>query len=152
MFVFCISTSDLQTGSSVPFFLNFTHMECGMHIPHICIQIQYLLFSFWLHSVWQSLGPSMALQMTQFPSFYGWAIFHCILPMEETWVWSLGWENPLEKDKATDFSIPVWEIPWIEQPGWLQSMGLQRVRYDLETKEQQLYSTSSLFIPLLVNI
>jgi len=46
--------------------------------------------------------------------------------MEEMWVQSLGWEDPLEKEVATYFSILVWEIPWTEEPGKLQPMGLQR--------------------------
>ena len=49
---------------------------------------------------------------------------------QETWVQSLGQENPLEKKMATHSSIPPWEIPWIEEPGRLQSMELQGVRYD----------------------
>ena len=45
--------------------------------------------------------------------------------MQETWVRSLGWEDPLEKEMATHSSILAWEIPWTEEPGGLQSMGLQ---------------------------
>ena len=52
-------------------------------------------------------------------------------------VWSLGWEGPLEKEMATHSSILAWEVPWIEEPGGLQSMGLQRARYSLATKPQQ---------------
>ena len=47
--------------------------------------------------------------------------------MQETWVLSLGQEDPLEKRIATHSSIFVWRIPWTEEPGRLQSMGLQRV-------------------------
>ena len=53
--------------------------------------------------------------------------------MQETWVQSLGWEDPLEKKMATHSSILAWEIPWMEEPGWLQSMGSQRVRHDWTT-------------------
>ena len=49
---------------------------------------------------------------------------------QETWVWSLGWEDPLEKGMATHSSILAWRIPWTEEPGGLQSMGSQRVRYN----------------------
>ena len=49
----------------------------------------------------------------------------------------LGQEDPLEKGVATHSSTPAWEIPWAEDPGGLQSMGLQRVRHDLVTKQQQ---------------
>ena len=54
--------------------------------------------------------------------------------MQELQVWSLGHENPLEKEMATHSSILAWEIPWTEEPGGLQSMGLQRVGHDLSIK------------------
>ena len=50
--------------------------------------------------------------------------------MPETWVQFLGQEDPLEKGMATPSSILAWGIPWIEEPGGLQSMELQRVRQD----------------------
>ena len=49
--------------------------------------------------------------------------------MQETRVRSLGWEDPLEKEMATHASIVAWKIPWMEEPGKLQSMGSQRVRH-----------------------
>ena len=48
----------------------------------------------------------------------------------ETQVQSLGWEHPLEKETATHSSIHAWEIPWTEEPGGLQSMGLQIVGHN----------------------
>ena len=48
----------------------------------------------------------------------------------ETWVLSLGWEDPLEKEMATHSSILAWRIPWTEEPGGLQSTGSQRVGHD----------------------
>ena len=48
----------------------------------------------------------------------------------ETWVRSLGWEDPLEKEMATHSSIHAWKIPLAKEPSELQSMGLQRVRHD----------------------
>ena len=56
--------------------------------------------------------------------------------MQEMQVRSLGGEDPLKKEMATHTSILAWEIPWTEEPGGLQSMGLQRVGYNLETKQQ----------------
>ena len=50
--------------------------------------------------------------------------------MQETWVQSVGREDPLEKEMATHSSILAWKIPWTEEPGWLLSMGLQRVGQD----------------------
>ena len=43
--------------------------------------------------------------------------------MQETWVWSLGQEDPLQKGMATHSNILAWRIPWAEEPGGLQSMG-----------------------------
>ena len=50
--------------------------------------------------------------------------------MWETWVLSLGWEDPLEEGMAIHSSILAWRTPWTEEPGGLQSMGSQRVRHD----------------------
>ena len=57
--------------------------------------------------------------------------------MQETQVQSLGQEDLLEKGKATHSSILAWEIPWTEEPGRLQFLGLQRVGHNLATKQQQ---------------
>ena len=48
----------------------------------------------------------------------------------ETWVWSLGREDPLEKEMATHSRILAWRIPWTEELGGLQCMGSQRVRHN----------------------
>ena len=50
--------------------------------------------------------------------------------MQEAQVLSLGWEDPLEKGRATHSSILAWRIPWTEEPGRLQPMESQRVRHD----------------------
>ena len=53
--------------------------------------------------------------------------------MQETRVWSLGWEDPLEKEMATRSSTIAWRIPWTEEPGGLQSTGSQRVGHNWAT-------------------
>ena len=53
--------------------------------------------------------------------------------MWETWVPSLGREDPLEKEMATHSSAIAWKIPWTEEPGRLKSMGSQRVGHDQHT-------------------
>ena len=53
-----------------------------------------------------------------------------LLTMQETWVQSLGQEDPLEKEIATHSSTLAWKIPWKEEPSRLQSMGSQRVGHD----------------------
>ena len=50
--------------------------------------------------------------------------------VQETWVQSLGREDPLEKEMTTHSSTLAWKIPWMEEPGRLQSMGSQRVGHD----------------------
>ena len=55
----------------------------------------------------------------------------CLPAIQETWVQSPGQEGSLEKEMTTHSSILAWRIPWREEPGGLQSMGLQRVRHDL---------------------
>ena len=52
------------------------------------------------------------------------------LAIQEMWVYSLGQEDPLEKEMATHSSILAWKIPWMEEPGRIQSMGSQRVGHD----------------------
>ena len=64
--------------------------------------------------------------------------------MWETWVWSLGWDDPLEKEMATHSSILAWKIPWTEDPGRLQSMGSQRVGHN--------WATSLSFLGLKVKV
>ena len=53
-----------------------------------------------------------------------------LLAVQESWVQSLDWEDPLEKEMTTHCSILAWRILWPEEPGGLQSTGLQRVRHD----------------------
>ena len=50
--------------------------------------------------------------------------------IQQIWVQSLGWEDPLEKEMETHSSILAWKILWTEEPGRLQSMGLERVGQD----------------------
>ena len=53
-----------------------------------------------------------------------------LLIMRDTWVRSLGWEDPLEKEMATHSSTLAWKTPWTEEPGRLQSLGSQRMGHD----------------------
>ena len=60
-------------------------------------------------------------------------VVKCLPAMWETWVQSLGWEDPLEKEMATHSSILAWKTPLMEEPGRLQSMESQRVAHDWGT-------------------
>ena len=73
--------------------------------------------------------------------------------MQEIWVRFLGWEDPPEKGMATHSSILAWIIPCTEEPGRLQSMGLQRVRHDGVTKHaQEVYEKGRGGISLTSNL
>ena len=72
-------------------------------------------------------------------AFPGGSVVKNLPARQVMWVQFLGWQDPLEKEKATHSSILAWEIPWTEEPDRLQSMGSQRVRRDLATKQQQQY-------------
>ena len=63
--------------------------------------------------------------------------------MWKTWVQSLDWEDPLEEGMATHSSILAWEIPWTEEPGGLQFMGLQRVRQDWATNTNPFHTSQA---------
>ena len=54
----------------------------------------------------------------------------CLSAVQETWVSSLSWEDPLEKEMAVHSSTLAWKISWMEEPGRLQSVGSQRVGHD----------------------
>jgi len=65
-------------------------------------------------------------------SLVAWTV-KCLPTMRESWVQSLGWEYPLEKEMATHSSTHAWKIPWIEEPSGLQSIGSQKVWHDWVT-------------------
>ena len=62
--------------------------------------------------------------------------------MQDTWVRSVGWEDPLEEEMATHSSILARKIPWTEESGGLQSMESQRVGHDSATKQQHQMAMS----------
>ena len=72
-----------------------------------------------------------ALGVSQVPLW-----FRICLSMQEMWVWSLGQEDPLEKEMATHFSSLAWRISWTEEPGGLQSKKSQRVGRYLASEQQ----------------
>ena len=70
--------------------------------------------------------------------------------MQETWVWSLGPEDPLQKGRATHSSMLAWRTPWTEEPGRLQSMGSQSVGHDWATNTLTL-SISYIYVKFTPN-
>ena len=77
---------------------------------------------------WQELGDSLRHQGS--PSGSAVKNLLTVQELQETWIQSLGWEDPMEEDMATHSSILAWIIPWTEEPGGLQSMGSHRVGQD----------------------
>ena len=67
----------------------------------------------------------------------------CLPTMRKTQVRSLGRADPLEKEMATHSSILAWKVPWTEEPGGLQSMGMQSVGYNLVTEQQRVPNYTS---------
>ena len=96
---------------------------------YICI-LFYILFHYGLSQGIEYSGASLVAQMVK------------NLPaMQETWVQSLSWDDPLEKEVATHSSILAWRIPWKDESGGLQSIRLQRVRCDWATMTFIEYSS-----------
>ena len=73
------------------------------------------IYLFWFDYLWASLVAQMVKNLPG---------------TQETWVRSLGWEDPREKAMAVYSSILAWRTPWTEEPGGLQSMGSHRVGHD----------------------
>ena len=80
------------------------------------------------------MSPSGVLSISQFNKLFLKPLMvqrvKRLSAMQETWVQSLGREDPLEKEMATHSRTIAWKIPWTEEPGRLQSMGSQRVGHD----------------------
>ena len=90
-----------------------------------------------LSHLYMTTGKTIALIRWTFVSKLGASLVtqtvKCLSAMQETRVWSLGWEDPLEKEMAAHSSILAWKIPWTMEPGRLPSMGSQRVGHDWAT-------------------
>ena len=74
---------------------------------------------------WQKLGDSLRHQGS--PSSSAVKNLPTVQGLRETWIQSLGWEDPIEEGMATHSSVLAWRIPWTEEPGRLQSMESRRV-------------------------
>ena len=90
---------------------------CSSLSAYLCFSKSYLLLALLIYLMY--LEASLVAQRVKHLS-----------TMQETRVRSLGWEYPLKKEMAIHSSTLAWKIPWTEEPGRLQSMGLQRVGHD----------------------
>ena len=100
-------------------FLSLSHIKRFFFFFSLSLELmiaqQTTQFKFLLRIIWASLVAQLVKNLSA---------------MWETWVWSLGPEDPLKQELATHSSILAWRIPWTKEPGGLQSMGLQRVGHD----------------------
>ena len=98
--------------------------------------LSFLCFLFFLAVLWEF--NSSYFRLKRLP------------PMRETRVWSLGREDPLEKEMAIHSSILAWRIPWTEKPSRLQSTGSQRVGHDWVTSPLHLTSSSPCYMCTII--
>ena len=115
-------SSGKNNGMGCHFFLQGIFPTQGLNLHLLCL----------LH--WQvgslPLGPpGKPLLMTIDYSYWASQVAP-VMSIQETWVQSLGWEDPLDKEMATHSNTLAWKIPRTEEPGRLQSLELQRVRHD----------------------
>ena len=101
------------------------------------IEIKWCLLNFYRNPIIPLLSPTYPMAQR----------LKCLPAMQETWVRSLGWEDPLEKEMATHSSILAQRIPWTEEPGRLQSTGSQRVRHDWASSLSLSPTLSNLLLP-----
>ena len=78
----------------------------------------------------ESQRPFFKWTIVDLQVFPGGSVVKNRLPMQKTWVQSLGQEDPLEEEMTTHSSILAWRVPWMEEPDGLQFMGLQRAGHD----------------------
>ena len=106
-----------KVGASTQFFLSASCFLNYILAYITCSLLVYMnIYAYiYIYYIWASL---VAQGLKRLPA------------MRETWVRSLGWEDPLEKEIATHSTILAWRIPWTEEPGGLQSTRSQRVVHD----------------------
>ena len=90
---------------------------CQWSDGNLVRQRYFILFYFMLGGMWDPWVSPVAQQVKNLPAMQ---------ETQETWVRSMGQEDPLEKGMTTHSSVCAWRIPWTEEPGGLQSMGLQK--------------------------
>ena len=112
-----------------------------LYIVHLSINICHALFIFMKYiklsatlMIFLNLICTSMYSLLYFMTSLVAQMVKHLSTMRETW--SLGWEDPLEKEMATHSRTITWKIPWVEEPGGLQSIGSQRVRHDWATSIQ----------------
>ena len=122
--------------------LNFLPTPCqlftknGYKIKPPCLYHQKTLFFFFNQIIFQLIARNIP----------GGPVLKTLPATQETWVQSLGQEDPLEKGMATHFSILAWRIPWTEKGGGLHPMGLQSVGHEQATNTFHFFHLITFFI------
>ena len=122
----------------------------AISLQQLCLENKFCWLCLWLLGTpVQFLGWEVRLEKGySYPLRSSWASLVAQMvknppAMWETWVWSLGWEDPLEEDMAIHSSVLAWRIPWTEKLGGLQSTVLQRVGHDWVTKKKKDSNSST---------
>ena len=138
--------AQLADNLQLPPFLRNEGGKPRPQLPCVAVIVQSLS-CVWLFDTSWTTAHQASLSLTLFQSLPKFmSIESVMLPyagIQETWVWSLGREDPLEKEMSIHSNILAWWITWTEEPGRLQSMESQRVRHDWMT------NTYLLLIPVL---
>ena len=126
--------------------------DCLHPVPFLTTPTNHKYLFFW--ACFLVLGYFVLFYFVLFCLKYNWPITICwtFVVAQMVKIQSLDWEDPLEEEMATHSSILAWKIPWTVEPGWLQSMGSQRVRHNwahTTLKKNALRDNDSLKIPVL---
>jgi len=125
----------------------FLCLNCSFVLIHIFDNYRHIwLLLLYTLSYNERTGQRLPISSHNYHSVYidfaGGSGIKRLPTMWETWVQSLGWEDLLEKAMAAHSCILAWKIPWMEEPGRLQSMGSQRVGHDWATSLSLSHSLS----------
>ena len=125
----------------------FITLENFLHVCYLFMYVCGIYLRTWFQIIFPYVAPSETKDLTLgnkttcniYQDFPVSQTVTNLPAMQETRVWSLGWEDPLEKGMASQSSILAWRIPWIEEPGELKSVGLQMVEHDWATNIHDIY-------------
>ena len=123
-----VDVGNLVSGSSA---FSKSSLNIWKFTVHVLLKPALENFENYFTSMWDECN--CAVVWAFFRDFPGGSAVKNVPAMQEIWVWSLGWEDPLEKEMAIHSSTIAWKIPWTEEPGRLQSTGSQRVGRDWMT-------------------